>query len=221
LFFASSGAGTLRARRIETLEYGREEAVEEPRIEAVWQRSRDGWVMEIGIPFSLVGQHIGVLVDDRDRRGAPRASYGTLEISDLRASGRLIAASPDLGEQLRQFSQPGVELTVASSTGAILTRLAAPALPGDYTRMRAFLPRMYRLFLDGDVVTSAAFAPYRHQSWTEWRPGAPDRTVCGSLETASSWPLRRLSTRRTASRCWVSSSSRRPPIAGSRCATRR
>ncbi len=66
--------------------------------------------------------------------------------------GRLIAASPDLSDHLRQFAQPGVELTVASSTGAILTRLDAPALPGDYTRMRGFLPRMYRLFLDGDAV---------------------------------------------------------------------
>jgi dedicated sortase system histidine kinase len=164
LFFSSSGAGTLRARRIETLEYGREEAVEEPRIEAVWQRSRDGWVMEIGIPFSLVGQHIGVLIDDRDRRGAPRASYGTLETSDLRASGRLIAASPDLGEHLRQFSQPGVELTVASSTGAILTRLDAPALPGDYTRMRGFLPRMYRLFLDGGAVPRSVSESGREQA---------------------------------------------------------
>jgi two-component system sensor histidine kinase ChvG len=152
LFFGSTGGGKLLARRIETREYGREEAVEEPRIEAVWQRSRDGYVLELGIPLSLLGQHIGVLIDDRDRRGATRSSYGTLEVSDLRATGRLIAASPDLNDHLRQFAQPGVELTVASSTGAILTRIDAPALPGDFTRMRGFLPRMYRLFLDGDVI---------------------------------------------------------------------
>ncbi len=109
-------------------------------------------MVEIGIPLTMLGQHIGVLVDDRDRRGAARASYGTLEVADLRATGRLIAASPDLSDHLRQFAQPGVELTVASSTGAILTRLDAPALPGDYTRMRGFLPRMYRLFLDGNAL---------------------------------------------------------------------
>ncbi|HTU67903.1 MAG TPA: ATP-binding protein [Steroidobacteraceae bacterium] len=154
LFFAGTGPGAVRARRIETREYGREEAVEEQRIDAVWQRTRDGsgYVLEMGIPLSLVGQHIGVAVDDRDKRGAPRQSYGTLDTSDLRAVGRLIAASPDLNDHLRQFSQPGVELTVASSTGAVLTRLDAPALPGDYTRMRGFLPRMYRLFLDGNYV---------------------------------------------------------------------
>ena len=60
--------------------------------------------------------------DDRDKRGARRTSYGTLEASDLSATGRLIAASPDLNEHLRQFSQPGVELTVSSATGAVLTR---------------------------------------------------------------------------------------------------
>jgi two-component system, OmpR family, sensor histidine kinase ChvG len=154
LFFGSTGVGPLRGRYIETLEYGREQAVEEQRIDAIWQRTRagDGYVMEIGIPLSMVGQHLGVLIDDRDRRGAARTSYGTLDPSDLRATGRLIAASPDLGDHLRQFAQPGVELTVASSTGAILTRLDAPALPGDYTRFRGFLPRMYRLFLDGDAL---------------------------------------------------------------------
>ena len=143
------GRAACAAGASKPLSYGREQAVEEPRIEGVWQRSPDGWVLEIAIPLSMVGQHLGVLIDDRDRRGAPRASYGTLEASDLRATGRLIAASPDLNDHLRQFAQPGVELTVASSTGAVLTRLDAPALPGDYTRLRGFLPRMYRIFLDG------------------------------------------------------------------------
>jgi two-component system sensor histidine kinase ChvG len=152
IFFSGGSVGRLRARRIETREYGREEAVEESRITAMLQRSRDGYVLEVGMPVSLVGQHFGVLIDDRDRRGGARNSYGTLEISDLRAVGRLVAASPDLSDHLRQFSQPGVELTVASSNGAVLTRIDAPALPGDYTRLRGFLPRMYRLLLDGDII---------------------------------------------------------------------
>jgi hypothetical protein len=36
----------------------------------------------------MLGQHIGVLIDDRDRRGAARSSYGTLEVADLRATGQ-------------------------------------------------------------------------------------------------------------------------------------
>jgi two-component system sensor histidine kinase ChvG len=183
LFFASTGPGAVHARRIETLEYGRETAVDEPRIQGVWQRARDGWVLEIGVPLSMVGQHLGVLVDDRDRRGTPRSSYGTLEASDLRAVGRLIAASPDLNDHLRQFAQPGVELTVASSTGALLTRLEAPALPGDYTRMRGFLPRMYRLFLDGGAiprsVSEAERASKAEALTSRAARGAPEAALFG------------------------------------------
>ena len=156
----------------------------------MWQRSRDGYVLEIGIPLSMLGQHIGVLIDDRDRRGAARASYGTLEVADLRATGRLIAASPDLSDHLRQFAQPGVELTVASSTGAILTRLDAPALPGDYTRMRGFLPRMYRLFLDGDAHPARRFAGRTRSALPRssphaWRAASPTpRCSPGVTKTA-------------------------------------
>jgi two-component system, OmpR family, sensor histidine kinase ChvG len=199
LFFASTAPGPVRGRRIETLEYGRETAVEEPRIEGVWQRSREGWVLEIGVPLSMVGQHLGVLIDDRDRRGAPRASYGTLEASDLRATGRLVAASPDLNDHLRQFSQPGVELTVTSSTGAVLTRLEAPALPGDYTRMRGFLPRMYRLFLDGGAIprsVSLADRARAAEALTERAArGAPDTALFAgryenSVIVAAAAPIR-------------------------------
>jgi dedicated sortase system histidine kinase len=167
LFFGSTGPGPVRARRIETLEYGRESAVEEPRIEGAWQRAADGWVLEIGVPLSMIGQHLGVLIDDRDRRGAPRASFGTLEASDLRATGRLVAASPDLNDHLRQFAQPGVELRVASASGALLTRLDAPALPGDYTRLRGFLPRMYRLFFDGSIIPRSVSQAERERAAQE------------------------------------------------------
>jgi two-component system sensor histidine kinase ChvG len=180
LFFSGAGVGRMRARRIETREYGREEAVEESRISAVWQRSRDGYVLEISVPLSLVGQHFGVLVDDRDRRGATRNSYGTLDPSDLRATGRLIAASPYLADHLRQFSQPGVELTVASATGAVLTRIDAPALPGDYTRLRGFLPRMYRLLLDGDLIPRTVSQAERQRSAEQ----LTQRVARGKPETA-------------------------------------
>jgi dedicated sortase system histidine kinase len=180
LFFSGTGTGRLRARRIETREYGREEAVEESRISAVMQRSRDGYVLEMSVPLTMVGQHLGVLIDDRDRRGATRNSYGTLEVADLRATGRLLAASPDLTDHLRQFSQPGVELTVASSTGAVLTRIDAPALPADYTRMRGFLPRMYRLLLDGELIPRSVSQAEREKSAEQ----LTSRVSRGKAETA-------------------------------------
>jgi dedicated sortase system histidine kinase len=180
LFFSGTGTGRLRARRIETREYGREEAVEESRISAVMQRTRDGYVLEMSVPLTMVGQHLGVLIDDRDRRGATRNSYGTLEIADLRATGRLLAASPDLTDHLRQFSQPGVELTVASSNGAVLTRIDAPALPSDYTRMRGFLPRMYRVLLDGELIPRSVSQAEREKSAEQ----LTSRVSRGKAETA-------------------------------------
>jgi two-component system sensor histidine kinase ChvG len=180
LFFSGAAPGRLRARRIEKREYGQEEAVEEPRIAAVLQRNRDGYVLEMSVPLSLVGQRFGVLVDDRDRRGGPRNSYGTLDPSDLRATGRLVAASPDLSDHLRQFSQPGVELTVASATGAVLTRIDAPALPQDYTRMRGFLPRMYRVLLDGDLIPRSVSRTERQKAAEE----LTQRVSRGKSETA-------------------------------------
>ncbi|MBK6599724.1 MAG: HAMP domain-containing protein [Proteobacteria bacterium] len=152
VFLAASGPGALRGRRIETREYGREDVVDEPRIEGAWRATRSGYVVEFRVPLSMIGQHFGVLIDDRDRRGGVRSSIGTLEPGELTAIGRLLAASPDLSERLQQFAQPGVELTVASQTGTTLARLDAPALPQDYTAMRGLLPRLYRRFLDGDRV---------------------------------------------------------------------
>jgi len=152
VFLSSSGPGALRGRRIEIREYGREEVVDELRIEGAWRATRTGYVIEFRVPLSMIGQHFGVLLDDRDRRGGARRSLGTLDAAELTANGLLVAASPDLSERMQQFAQPGVELTVASQTGATLARLDAPALPQDYTAMRGLLPRLYRRFLDGNRV---------------------------------------------------------------------
>ena len=70
---------------------------------------------------------------------------------------------------------------MASSTGAILTRLDAPALPGDYTRMRGFLPRMYRLFLDGDAIPRSVSQAERAARRAK---ASPQRVAQGKPATA-------------------------------------
>ena len=42
----------------------------------------------------MLGSRFGVLVDDRDARGAVPVSYGTLRSDDLHTLGRLIVAAP-------------------------------------------------------------------------------------------------------------------------------
>ena len=86
VFIAAAGAGAVRGRRIESADLGRSIAVEERRIEGAWRRPR-GWQAELRVPLSMLGSRLGVLVDDRDRRGAAPISYGSLVERIWRPSG--------------------------------------------------------------------------------------------------------------------------------------
>jgi two-component system sensor histidine kinase ChvG len=148
VFLSAASAGAVRARRIETREYGQQVAVEEPRIEGAWQPTQRGYRVELRVPLSLLGNRFGVLVDDRDTRGALPASYGTLRGDDLHTRGRLIAASPDLMSYLAQFIQPGLRLTVATPKGGMLATADGLALPPELEEERGLLARVYRRLLD-------------------------------------------------------------------------
>lgn len=151
VFLAATGPGDVHARRIETREYGRQEAVDEPRIESAWQPIREGYRIELRIPLSLLGGRFGVLIDDRDEVGAVAASYGTLRGDDLATQGRLIAASPDLARYLNQFlkDQSGLRLAVSTPDGAQLAMADAPSLPSNYGEDgRTILVLLFRRMLD-------------------------------------------------------------------------
>ena len=70
----------------------------------MWQRWRDGYVLEIGVPLSLMASASACSSTIATARRGAAPGYGALEVADLRATGRLIAASPDLGDHLRQFA---------------------------------------------------------------------------------------------------------------------
>jgi two-component system sensor histidine kinase ChvG len=146
VFISAAGAGVVRARRIETRELGQQVAVDEARIGGAWQPTRSGYRVELRVPLSLLGNRLGVLVDDRDERGALPMSYGTLRGDDLRTRGRLLVASPDLTTYLQQFIQPGLRLTVATPKGGMLATAEGVAVtPGEE---RGILARIYRRLLD-------------------------------------------------------------------------
>lgn len=151
VFLATTGPGDVHARRIETLEYGRQEAVDEPRIDSAWQPTAEGYRIELRIPLSLLGSRFGVLIDDRDEVGAIASSYGTLRGDDLRTQGRLIAASPELARYLNQFlkDQSGLRLAVSTPDGAQLAMADALTLPPVYGEDgRSILVLLYRRLLD-------------------------------------------------------------------------
>ena len=149
VFIAASGTGAVQARRIESAELGEPVVVDEPRITGSWQLKANGYRLELRLPLSMLGERLGVLVDDRDTRGATPEGYGSMPPAEqLRATGRLIAASPQLEGYLAQIAQPGLTLAAQTPSGALLASASgAPvaALPPS----RGFLDRIYRSLLTG------------------------------------------------------------------------
>jgi two-component system, OmpR family, sensor histidine kinase ChvG len=149
VFFAASGPGALTARRIESGEYGEQIAVIEPRIRGAWQPTPSGYRLEARVPLSMLGGGLGVLIDDRDQRGAAPSSYGMLRPDDLHTQGRLIVAAPELTTYLEQFAQPGLKLLVTTPAGQTLARVDALAQTADLdSEPPPLLARLYRRFVD-------------------------------------------------------------------------
>jgi two-component system, OmpR family, sensor histidine kinase ChvG len=149
VFLAATAPGPLTARRIESGEYGEQHVAIEPRIRAAWQPTRDGYQVEIRLPLSMLGERFGVLVDDRDARGATPVSYGSLRSDDLHTLGRLIVAAPELSSYLAQFMQPGLKIAVATPDGQVLARADALAQARSLgSGTPPLLARLYRRFVD-------------------------------------------------------------------------
>ncbi len=148
VFLAASGPGAVTARRIVTGEYGRQSVRLEPRIRGAWQSTADGYRIEVRVPLSMIGKGFGVLIDDRDTRGALPLSYGTLRTDDLHTIGHLILAAPELNAYLGQFLQPGLKLSVTTPAGRVLARADALARPTVLKPEAPILARLYRRFID-------------------------------------------------------------------------
>ncbi len=148
VYLSASGPGALSARRIVTGEYGRQSVRIEPRIRGAWQSTADGYRIELRVPLSMLGKGFGVLVDDRDARGALPLSYGTLRTDDLHTIGQLILAAPELNAYLGQFLQPGLKLSVSTPAGRVLARADALAHPTVLKPEAPILARLYRRLID-------------------------------------------------------------------------
>src|SRR3569833_927467 len=149
VFIAATNPGAVTARRIQTGEYGQLTAVNETRILGALQPTSHGYRLEMRIPLSMLGEHFGVLIDDRNQRGADPVSYGTLRSNDLHTVGRLIVASPELELYLKQFNQAGVRIAVSAPEGRLLALADALAVPNALLGPeRGILAQFYRRFVD-------------------------------------------------------------------------
>src|SRR5580658_2205170 len=145
---ATPEPGPVHARRIETQDLGREVAIDEPRIVGGWQPMSGGYRVELRIPLSMLGANLGVLVDERDHRGADPVSFGTLDHDSLAPQGRLLMPSPELSNCLAQFIQPGLRLTVTGTDQAVLSQVDALAVATVGGAERGLLPQLYRRMLE-------------------------------------------------------------------------
>jgi two-component system sensor histidine kinase ChvG len=146
--FAASEPGPVHGRRIETQELGRQVAVDESRIIGGWQPMAGGYRVQLRIPLSMLGARLGVLVDERRRRGGEPVSFGTLDHDSLAPQGRLLIPAPELSNYLAQFIQPGLRLTVIGSDRAVLAQVDALAVATVSGAERGLLPQLYRRLLE-------------------------------------------------------------------------
>ncbi len=160
-FIATSGPGPVRARRIETQDLGRQVAVDEPRIIGGWQAMSGGYRLGLRIPLSMLGTRLGVLVDERERRGGAAVSFGTLDRDSLAPLGNLLIPAPQLTGYLAQFIQPGLRLTVLGTDQAVLSQVDALTVASVSGAERGVLPQLYRRLLErpNDTRVVAALAP--------------------------------------------------------------
>lgn len=168
-FFSATDPGTVAARRIETGEYGQPVAVNEPRMVGAWKATAKGYQIEFQVPLSMIGRRFGVLIDDRDQRGATAVSYGTLNSDNLHTVGRLIVSAPELTGYLAQFMQPGLRLAVSTPSGRVLAQVDALAQVRVSGPQRGILATFYRRFVDrpvdrAQIVTQASIYDRDHRS---------------------------------------------------------
>ena len=147
-FLSGAAAGNLRGRSIQRGDYGQTLLLAEPRIAGAWARSAAGWRVEMRVPWSLLAGNLGLVLDDRDRRGVTANSYGGLATNDLSGGAPLVAAAPQLREYLENFRQPGVRIAVGTPQGDTLAQVDALPVPAAVSPLQSLLSRVYRRFLE-------------------------------------------------------------------------
>jgi two-component system, OmpR family, sensor histidine kinase ChvG len=127
-FFATGAPGPIAAQRIVHGGNDRDEAAEEPRIQAYWRQSSAGYHVEARIPLDFVGPRIWI--EAQDGRGNGKAGADSIDAPD---GGRLFFTTEGLNELLGTFIRGGTRATVID-TNALKLGVAGNVsadLPGD------------------------------------------------------------------------------------------
>ena len=141
-FFATAAPGPVAAQISVTGADGVERAVLEPRIQAFWLQTSQGYSLEARIPRSLLGTRVWIdAVDGGSGRRAGPTGPGSSR------GGRISFPTPGLDELLATFIGPGTRATVINSNALKLGTAGSPA-PND---VRAADGSWFRRFIAGDT----------------------------------------------------------------------
>ncbi|MBI2970322.1 MAG: hypothetical protein HYY36_06225, partial [Gammaproteobacteria bacterium] len=158
-FFSPAAPGRMRPFSFHTHldEYGFEYQTTEfiTNVSGEWQPSEDGYTLEIAIPTSVAGDHLGLVVADADDPAGReiRASAGTAGPGTLDRPGGIVQPSPEIVRLIERFADvEGRRLWVLDARGQVLASagslhksLADPTAGFLY---QLVLPAIHRRFAD-------------------------------------------------------------------------
>jgi len=93
----------------------------EPRIQGVWAKTRDGYILEIRIPMNMIGQKLAFAIADVDdpEKKEIVALVGTAATEDARKLGWLLSPSNAIESILSSFNRPQSRILIVDTNRRI------------------------------------------------------------------------------------------------------
>ncbi len=127
----------------------------EPAIRALWQDVPGGYQLEARIPRSILGSHLGLVLNDtdsQDQRPIRSASYAS------RSPGALAVTAEDLQTIAADLVQPGIRLLLTDASGWRIGNVGAlgSSLPAPQGPVSAWLRFAYDALVEPGVAAELA-----------------------------------------------------------------
>src|SRR5882672_11233347 len=159
---ATQAPGLLSARRPAISTYGESREVVEPRIQAFWQPLPAGYQLEIRLPRSMVGKHLGFEIVDVGTRNQMPVRVGSIDPTTHQPAGRLVIPSETLSNALTPLLPAATRVAVVDAHGWIIAESGSlgPSPADVYestTERAAWIDALYRRVLEsGEKLPSRA-----------------------------------------------------------------
>jgi len=167
-FFATDAPGLLEGQSFAVADDGSMQLGLEPRLQAYWLQTREGYHLEIRIPLSMVASRLWI----RPLDGLKNAPKWELPAIEHLQGGRLFFASEGLDDLLASFVRDGTRATVVDSNGLKFGTAGAFESSAQAAQARALSHAWFRALLDVD------------DSGLPLRPASPDHLEGPEVDAA-------------------------------------